>query len=100
MPVAAVRPMTVDVVRLLMEVLVGVGLPDRQLVRMVVVQIRMDMGVGMGEPVVMMGMDVLFADDEGYRGGHKKSRRGHRRPDPIAKDKDRGEGAGKWGQAE
>lgn len=39
MAMATVRPMTVDVVRLFMEVLVGVGLPESRLMRMVMVQI-------------------------------------------------------------
>jgi len=99
-PVETVRPMAVDVLRLFVNVLVGVGLPDPRLVRMVVVPVRMDMGVRMRHPVVTVGMDVLFADDEPDRGSHEQSRRRRRRPDPVAQDGDRGQGARERGQAE
>jgi hypothetical protein len=35
------------------------GLPDSRLVRLVVVHIRMDVGVGMRKPVVMMGLELV-----------------------------------------
>ena len=98
--VTAVRPMTVDMVHLFVDMLMSMGLLESQLMRMVVMHVRMDVGVRMCKPSVIMGMDVLFADDEGHRGGHEQTSRSHRRLDLVAEDEDRGKCTGKWCQAE
>ena len=75
MPVAmsAVRPVAVDVVGLLVDVLVDVRPLDLSLVPVNVVKVRVDMGVGMDGPFVMMGVDVFFPDDERDRRGHEQA---------------------------
>jgi len=98
--VAAVRPMAVEVVRLLVDVPVEVRLPDIPFVRVVMMKVRVDVDVRMGHPVVMMGMRVLIADDEDHGGSHEQAGRGQARPDPVAKDEDRSQGPGERGNAE
>jgi hypothetical protein len=72
-PMSAVRPVAVDVVRFLVDVLVDVWLLDLALVPVPVMEVGVDMGVGVDGPVVVMGVDVFFPDDERDRRGHEQA---------------------------
>jgi hypothetical protein len=99
-PMVDVRPMAVEVVGFLVDVLVDVRLRDFTLVPVDMMQVRMDMGMGVDDPVVMMGMGMFFADDESNRRGHEQAGAGHTQPHFFAQDKDRGKRAGEGGEAE
>ncbi len=98
--VIAVRPVAVDVVRLLVDVVVAVGFADSAFVRVDMMEVGVDMGVGMDEAVVVMGMDMLFTDDEGHSGGHEQAGRGQSGLDPVAEDDDRSRRPGEGSEAE
>lgn len=84
--VVVVRPMTVDVVRFFVDVLVDVRLPVIPFVRVVMMKVRMDVGMDMGRRVVMVDMGMFFTDDEDHGDGHDQAGRGHARPYSFAKD--------------
>ena len=65
MPVTVmrVRPVAVDVLGLLVDVFVNVGLTDLALVRVDVVKVAMIVSVGMDQPFMPVGMDVPLAGD-------------------------------------
>jgi len=99
-PVVAIRPVAVDVVRFFVDVPVDVRLPDFALVPVEMMQVRVDMGMGVGEPVMVMGVSMFFADDKSHSGGHEQPGGGHAHPDLFAQDEDRNERAGEGSEAE
>jgi hypothetical protein len=74
--VVAVRPVAVDVVHGLVDVLMVVRFARPILVAVEMMEVGVDVGVRVEGPVVMVGVDVLFPDDQGHPGGHEQSGRG------------------------
>ena len=100
MPMVDVGPVAVDMSRLLVGMLVGVGFADipRMIMPMVAVAVLVSMGVGrFFVPVVMF---MLFVDDKDDAEDHE-NRTGDKDPsDRLPEDKKRGQGPDKGRKTE
>ena len=92
--------MAVGVVHRGVGVLMDMPSPDTSVVAVEMVPVGVDMSVRVDDRIVMVGVDMPLAKDGHGGGGHEQSRRGHRRPDPVAQDDNRGQGPDKGGQPE
>jgi len=80
--------MAVNMFGPLMDVFVGVGFPDRAVVGVEMVEVRMAVGMGVRGPLMPVGMDVPLPDDQGDGHGHQYPGRRHRPTDGVHRPQD------------